>query len=295
MNSDPLRPLLAHFGAHARLFFSGNLCGDVTFSDAKGMGYLHLLRKGTAKLQDDSGYAATLTEPTLVFYSRPLTHRFQTDAQAGADLVCASMSFEHRAFNPIAMALPARFQCALSDFEGSEALLGLLFDEAFSDRPGRQDVLDRLFEVVLIDVLRVALARQSEADGAGSGFLRSLSHPQLSKALAALHAEPARDWSLGSLAEVAGMSRSSFAETFKREVGDTPGNYLTRWRVRLAQALIREDVALKLVAGRVGYASQAGFLRAFKQVLGESPTAWRRSGLAASGASKRHRQPRIGR
>ena len=104
MNSDPLRPLLVHFGAHARLFFSGNLCGDATFSDDKGVGYLHLLRRGPAKLQDDTGYAATLTEPTLVFYSRPLTHRFQADMQAGADLVCASMSFEHKAFNPIVMA-----------------------------------------------------------------------------------------------------------------------------------------------------------------------------------------------
>ena len=288
MNSDPLRPLLVHFGAHARLFFSGNLCGDATFSDDKGVGYLHLLRRGPAKLQDDTGYAATLTEPTLVFYSRPLTHRFQADTQAGADLVCASMSFEHKAFNPIVMALPARFQCALSDFEGSEALLGLLFDEAFADRPGRQDVLDRLFEVVLIDVLRVALARQAEVDGAdskpsaGGGFLRSLSHPQLSKALAALHAEPARNWSLDQLSDVAGMSRSSFAAAFKREVGDTPGNYLTRWRVRLAQALIRDGVALKLVAERVGYASQAGFLRAFKQVLGESPAAWRRMGDGAA-------------
>ena len=78
------------------------------------------------------------------------------------------------------------------------------------------------------------------------------------------------------------MSRSSFAAVFKREVGDTQGNYLTRWRVRLAQALIREGVALKVVAERVGYASQAGFLRAFKQVLGQSPTAWRRAGLEAA-------------
>ena len=277
MQSDPLEPLLAHFGARARLFFAGTLCGDVTFSDAQGMGYLHLLRAGTAKLQDESGYAVTLTQPTLVFYSRPLTHWFQTDPAVGADLVCASMSFEHRAFNPISLSLPPRFQCALTDFAGSEALLGLLFEEAAALRPGRQDVLNRLFEIVLIDVLRVALLRQDQA----SGFLRSLSHPQLSKALAAMHAHPAKDWSLDALADVAGMSRSSFAATFKREVGDSPGNYLSRWRVMLAQTMIHEGVPLKVVAERVGYASQAGFLRAFKGVLGVSPTAWRR-GVAAA-------------
>ena len=271
MNIDSLEPLLAHFGARTRLFFAGNLCGDVTFSDAQGVGYLHLLRAGTVRLHDESGYAVTLTEPTLIFYSRPLTHWFQTDANDGADLVCASMSFEHRGFNPISMALPPRFECLPSDFQSSEALLGLLFDEAFALRPGRQDVLNRLFEVVLIDVLRVALSRQDTAPG----FLRSLSHPQLSKALAVIHADPAHEWSLDTLADVAGMSRSSFAAAFKREVGDSPGNYVTRWRVVLAQAFIRDGVPLKLVAERVGYASHAGFLRAFKHVLGVSPTAWK--------------------
>ena len=150
-------------------------------------------------------------------------------------------------------------------------MLALLFEEAFAQRPGRQDVLNRLFEVVLIGVLRVAL----KSPQAPIGFLRSLQHPQLGKALAAIHAEPAKEWSLDALSSVAGMSRSSFAETFKREVGDSPGNYLTRWRVTLAQALIREGLPLKLMAERVGYASQAGFLRAFKQVLGITPTQWR--------------------
>jgi AraC-like DNA-binding protein len=287
MAPDPLDPVLTHFGARARLFFAGTLCGDVTFGDAQGVGYLHLLRAGTARLYDESGYAVTLAEPTLVFYSRPLTHRFETAPADGADLVCASMSFEHQAFNPVALALPARFACPLHDLEGSRALLELLFDEAFAQRPGRQEVLNRLFEVVLIEVLRVALARQDTV----SGFLRSLSHPQLGKALAAMHAAPAQDWTLYALAEVAGMSRSSFAATFKREVGDSPGNYLTRWRVMLAQAFIREGLPLKLVAERVGYASLAGFLRAFKGVLGVSPTSWRRAdspaqaGLAAAASA----------
>ena len=282
MESDALTPLLTHFSAHARLFFSGNLCGDVTFSDADGVGYLHLLRSGTARLHDASGYATTLSQPSLVFYSRPLTHWFQTDSVEGADLVCASMSFEHKAFNPISFALPARFECALVDFAGAEALLGLLFDEAFAQRPGRQDVLNRLFEVVLIDVLRVALRSRD----ASSGFLQSLQHPQLGKALAAIHAEPARQWSLSLLADAAGMSRSSFAETFRREVGTSPGNYLTRWRITLAQALLRNGVQLKLIAERVGYDSQAGFLRAFKQVLGVTPTQWRHGGSSGSGERK---------
>jgi AraC-like DNA-binding protein len=74
------------------------------------------------------------------------------------------------------------------------------------------------------------------------------------------------------------MSRASFAATFKEQVNTTPGDYLLRWRVSVAQALLRQDVPLKLVAARVGYDSQAGFLRAFKSIVGESPTLWRRRG-----------------
>ena len=73
------------------------------------------------------------------------------------------------------------------------------------------------------------------------------------------------------------MSRSSFAAGFKNEVGDSPGNYLTRWRMILAKTFIREGVPLKLVAERVGYNSQAGFLRAFKIMMGQSPTGWKNS------------------
>lgn len=271
MSNDPLAPLLTHFKAEARLFFAGNLCDDAHFGADHGTGFLHLLRAGSVRLHDTTGYAVTLDEPTLIFYSRPLSHHFQINPLSGADLVCASMRFEHKAFNPISFALPARFQCPLSAFKGADALLGLLFNEALEQKPGRQHVLDRLFEVVLIDVLRIALARED----AEPGLFRSLLHPQLSKALTAIHADPATTWSLDTLASLAGMSRSSFAATFKHEVGDTPGNYLTRWRVTLAQAMLREGVPLKLVAERVGYASQAGFLRAFKMVIGASPTAWK--------------------
>ena len=108
------------------------------------------------------------------------------------------MRFEHQAFNPILQALPERFECPLSVLNGIEGLLDLLFKEAFDTKPVRQEVLDRLFEVLLIDVLRVVLAR---ADGV-SGLLRSTMHPQMSKVLAAIHANPAHHWSLEALAQV---------------------------------------------------------------------------------------------
>lgn len=272
--SDPLGPLLRHFNAQAQLFFTGNLCGNVNFGATEGLAYLHLMRGGRTRLRDATGFSTELAEPTLVFYARPLTHWLDADLEVGADLACASVSFEHKAFNPIALALPERTIRPLAELPAFAPLTGLLFAEAFSHKPGRQQVLNRLFEVVLIEMLRHALAEGS----ATPGFVRGLGHAQIGKALLAMHVAPERHWTLDELAAEAGMSRASFAATFKDQVNATPGDYLMRWRVSVAQALLRQDMPLKLVAERVGYDSQAGFLRAFKSVVGESPTPWRRRG-----------------
>lgn len=265
---DSLSSLFAHFFARANVFFSGNLCGRVEFGAASG--YLHLLRSGCVDLRDASGHHARHEQPCLVFYSRPLRHWFETDPVAGADLVCATVLFDHMAFNPVAQALPARFVCPLIELDSAGASIELLFGEAFAARPARQEVLNRLFEIVLIELLRAAIRRGD----ASAGFLRGLAHPRVSKVLNSVHAAPGREWSLEAMAAVAGMSRSSFADTFRREVGETPLGYLTRWRVSVAQALLKRGTALKMVSGEVGYASHAGFLRAFKQRVGMAPRAW---------------------
>jgi hypothetical protein len=190
--SDPLGPLLRHFNAQAQLFFTGNLCGTVTFGATDGLAFLHLMRAGRTRLRDATGFSTELAEPTLVFYARPLAHWLDADLEVGADLACASVSFEHKAFNPIALALPERTICPLAELPAFAPLTGLLFSEAFSHKPGRQQVLNKLFDVVLIEMLRHALTEGSAAPG----FLRGLGHPQIGKAVLAMHAAPERPWSL---------------------------------------------------------------------------------------------------
>lgn len=272
MEGDPLAPLLHHFNARAQLFFTGNLCSQAAFGDHAGVGYLHLLRSGKARLRDASGYASELEEPTLIFYARPLSHWFDGDPEVGADLACASVHFEHRSFNPIALALPARFESPLARLPASERLHALLFAEAFDDRPARQEVLNRLFELVLIELLRTALI----ADPTSSGLLRGLGHERIGRVLAAVHAEPARAWPLEDLATIAGLSRTAFAAEFRQVVGETPGDYLVRWRVSVAQALLRRGKPVKQVCDEVGYASPQGLIKAFHAVLGVSPSTWLR-------------------
>ena len=95
-----------------------------------------------------------------------------------------------------------------------------------------------------------------------------------------MHEAPAQDWSLAALASCAGLSRSVFAERFRDVVGMTPGDYLARWRIGLAQHWLRQGRPLKWVAGEVGYAGEAALSRAFKARCGVSVRDWRRQ-LAA--------------
>lgn len=268
---DRLAALLGHFSVGARSFQAGALCGLNSIDGTAAHGELHLVRDGAVEVRHGRGSVLHITEPSLLLYPRPLAHQFITDARRGADFVCAHLTFEGGEANPIAAALPPFICLPLAKLPGSEALLQLLFAEAGAQYCGRQAMLDRLFEVLLIQVLR-QLMEQGDMQ---AGMLNGLAHPQLRRALVAMHEAPGRDWSLEDLAGVAGMSRSVFANGFRESLGVTPGDYLQRWRIGLAQQALRRGRSLKLIAQEVGYGSEAALSRAFKSQSGLSPRAWR--------------------
>jgi transcriptional regulator GlxA family with amidase domain len=209
----------------------------------------------------------------LLFYPRPLAHRFQTDPDTGAEMACATIAFGGGDANPIPRALPACMQVPLPDGSRLATTAGLLFDEAFDAQCGRQLVVDRLFEVLLVQLLRHALAEGSTQ----GGLLAGLSHPRLRHALVAMHDAPQRAWTIDSLAAVAGMSRTRFAAAFRETLGTTPADYLAGWRVAVAQDLLRRDRPLKQVAAEVGYESPVALTRAFKARTGVTPREWKRA------------------
>jgi AraC-like DNA-binding protein len=151
--------------------------------------------------------------------------------------------------------------------------MGILFAEATSRRCGHSTVLDRLTEVLFVQLLRYAIERQLLQGGVVAG----LADARLARALTAMHDDPARDWSLASLAAEAGMSRSRFAARFAMVVGVPAMEYLTRWRIGVAQGLLRRGHPPKAVAQEVGYGRSSTFGRAFAHVVGRTPTAWLRA------------------
>ena len=219
-----------------------------------------------------------IEEPSLLLYPRPLAHRFVTDPSCGAQFLCAHMAFEGGASHPIAAALPAWICLPLSAVPGCAPVLTQLFAEAEATHCGRQLMLNRLFEVLMIWVLR-ELMTQGRVD---SGMLAGLAHPKLRGALVALHDAPQRDWPLEDLALAAGMSRTVFANSFRDVVGCTPGVYLQRWRIALAQKGLREGRSLKHIAMDVGYGGEAALSRAFRAYTGQSPREWRKAEMPKS-------------
>lgn len=274
--ADRLAVLLQRFPIAAEVFNAGTLCGlHALHGDDDDQGQVHLIRRGPLEVLHGNR-SLRIEQPSLLLYPRPMPHRFRSDDEVGADLVCANLRFDGGSRNPIRSALPAFVCLPLHSLDGAAPVLELLFDEALTQRCGRVAVVNRLFEVVLIQVLRA----QMEAGEIEVGLLAGLGHPRLRHALIAVHEAPAQPWTLDSMAETAGMSRSVFAQQFRDALGVTPGTYLQDWRVRLAQQALRRGRPLKAIATEVGYGSEAALSRAFKAQSGLSPRQWRNQTVA---------------
>ncbi|CAN7230773.1 AraC family transcriptional regulator [Acidovorax sp. LjRoot38] len=280
---DRLSSLLERFRVRAHLFHSGPLCGVTHFAAAPGRGFLHVLRRGemvvTHQPQAGPPERLEVAEPSLLFYARPLEHFFHNAPTEGSDFTCAALDFDGGASHPLARALPPLVLLPLGKVDGLQQSLDLLFAETDRLRCGHRVLADRLFEVVLLQLLRWLLDHPEQAR-MPPGLLTGLADPALARALTALHDAPGQPWSLAQMAQQAGMSRSAFAARFKAVVGDTPADYLAHWRLTLAQAHLRGGRSLKSIANELGYANPSALSRVFAQKVGMSPRVWL-EGLAA--------------
>lgn len=267
---DRLTHLLDHFSLRAGVFYAGQFCGVQSFQALPARGHIHLIRRGPVQLIGLEKDAIAVTRPTLLFLPRPMHHRLQADEHAGADIVCGSVQFEGGNVNPITDALPGMVMIEITALTGGAGLLDLMFEEAFSERSGKQAIMDRLCEVLLISLLRHCI----EQGLTQRGTLAGLSDNRLAKALIAMHNDPARPWDLAAMSLLAGMSRARFAHRFRQITGDTPADYLASWRVMLAQRLLKRGYQLKHVAYDVGYGSASALTRAFTRKVGCAPSDW---------------------
>jgi AraC-like DNA-binding protein len=261
---DPFAALFAHATPRARTFFTGTLCKTVQYPD---VGHLHFLKDGKLTLVQTGQSDLQLDEPTLLFFPRGRVHSFVVNPERGADLVCATVELGGAEGNPIGQGLPELVVLPLASHPALAPVCDLLLGEAFSERGGRQEALDRLFDYLLILIVRHVV----ESGRVSTGVLAGLADPRLAKALTAIHEAPKKSWTLDDLAGIAGMSRTRFAEHFRTRIGQTPIDYLTVWRMTIACQLLARGKPVKSVALQVGYQSAAAFSRVFSRVTGQAP------------------------
>src|SRR5262249_21735800 len=158
----------------------------------------------------------------------------------------------------------------------------LMAAEAAELRPGGEAVITRLGDILVIQAIR---AWMDSDPAAHTGWLGALQDPQIGRAISLIHRDPARDWTVASLADELAMSRSAFSARFTELVGEPVMRYVARWRMHVAvDALQEEGATVGELADRLGYRSEAAFSRAFKRVIGRSPGEVRRSAAEAPAA-----------
>jgi AraC-like DNA-binding protein len=180
--------------------------------------------------------------------------------------------------------LPAmiHIRAAEGDTGSLGRIVALLRDECIGERPGRDMILERLLEILLVECLRWGRLGEGTLP---AGLLAGLRDPALARALRAIHADVCGGWQVETLAKQAGMSRSAFAARFAEIMGCAPIEYLARWRMALAQdALARGDISLGRVAQDIGYESASAFSTAFRRRIGCSPGAFARAARSGSAA-----------
>ena len=192
-------------------------------------------------------------------------------------LLSGHFRFDINLARPLIAALPEIIH--LRSIAGTPApwlRIGLQFiaEETAKTLPGQQVIINRVADILLVEALRDHVASLPEGNG---NWLMALRDGSLSSALAAMHREPERNWTVPELAEVAHLSRSAFAERFAQIMGQPPLSYLTEHRMRLAAwKLTQTRLTLAQIASQVGYASETAFSQAFKRAHGTSPSAYRK-------------------
>jgi AraC-like DNA-binding protein len=199
--------------------------------------------------------------------------------------VCGFLGLDARPFNPILTALPRMLHVSgatLGPDSWVASFLRAAVVESNQRRPGGEAVLERMSEMLFVEVLR----RYIDALPAGeTGWLAGMRDPSIGRVLALLHEKPEAPWTLERLADDAAMSRSTLHERFVHFIGQPPMQYLARWRMQVAAGLLRDTKAKLIeVALGVGYESEAAFSRAFKRAVGVAPGAWRAGHRLGGGA-----------
>lgn len=295
---DVLTDLIRMAGLEGRLFARHAVHGDwgVRFPCDKSAGF-HVITQGSCWLRSPCVDAPVrLERGDVVLLARGKPHELASrpdgpalDVEAfrarpagegapSATIACAVYRFRDEPQHPFFEDLPPIIHLSgamLPAHHGIHAAMALLSAELDQGHPGADAVVERLVDVLFHYIVRAWIEQHRAEPGTWAAALRD---EALARALAAMHRDVGRAWDVAALAAEGGLSRSAFAEKFKRTTGETPAHYLARLRVQKAMALLRtSDAGLEAIAAEVGYANAFAFSKAFKREMGVAPGVYRRT------------------
>lgn len=292
LKDDPLSALLRQLQFSARVIFRDGYCGGWAV-DTSGTQQIpfHLVCQGEGWLHGDTERPQRLLAGQLVFFPQDSSHVLAASAEPPAQttinappparlegnitrLVCGYFEFDQRAAAPLLSALPATMILDLSrvDDPSTRELVNLWMREAAADNIGSNLAVDRLAELIFVQMLRHEIA-----GGALRGVLGALGDTHLGPVLAAIHAHPGSAHTQTKMAEAAGMSESNFNKKFKVATGMTPGAYVRHWRMQAAASALRDTRrSMADIASEIGYESEVAFRKAFSTHFKVAPGTYRR-------------------
>jgi AraC-like DNA-binding protein len=314
--SDVLKSVRLEGAVYINAEFTAPWCVQAKFglasvrarlAGAEHVVFFHFLTEGGCKVRlADSVEALDVTAGDLVLFPQEDKHLLGSDlhlapvdsasligADVAADVdfiqirhggggaatrfVCGYLACSRSVCRPLLDALPRLLRIPIGDGPAAALLRELLrvgVRESSASRPGAESMLAKLSELMFVEAMRRYV---EDLPPGGKGWLAGVRDAQIGRALALLHGDPGRAWTVDELARKVALSRSALAERFAALVGEPPIQYLMRWRLALAaQALRSGNRAIALVAEESGYESESAFNRAFKREFGMPPAAWRR-------------------
>jgi AraC-like DNA-binding protein len=280
---EVLSDILRSMRVQGSVYFCDHLQSPWTmaFKDTETASF-HLVRRGECWVMSDER-SECLGPGDLVFVEPGRDHVLASqppgqDPPAGEArtlLLCGYCDFMHETGTPLLDVFPTLIivrEEELLRHPWLKSTLDQLSTEYMSQQPGAELVVNKLTEIVLVELIRINFGRKEQ-----NQFILALSDKRIAKALQHLHNKPEFAWTLENLAEEVGMSRAAFAKRFKQLVGQTMFEYLTRLRIQRAKELLQETkLPMYEIASRVGYESDLAFTKTFKKYVKTTPTRYRK-------------------
>jgi thiosulfate/3-mercaptopyruvate sulfurtransferase len=289
---DLISNMLSTLHLNASIFLHSTFCkewvidiGQINVATfhlvSHGECWLHLPHDKPVAIHERDLVVLPHNAPHLITNS-PETPSAETPRNTPADvicgpsvtLICGTATFNQNYWNPLIEALPEYVILPTLDSQGTTLgkVIDALINESERTETGSEAIIDRLADILFIEVLRAYIKKQS-----GNSGSIAVTDPKIGRALEEFHAEPGNNWNVENLAAIAFMSRSAFAERFQKLLGSSPMNYVTRWRMQYAHSKLTDSTdSIGDIAESCGYNSEESFAKAFRKEFGVSPKSVRR-------------------